>query len=465
LKNNYPRKRIKSALNGLNKDRKELATEELGYLVRKMILRIRESIWLLPGIYSIFAFLLAVIVIYIDHYELAEGVVPSFLMTNVELAQTILGSISAALLTMTTITFSTIMVVLTTYSSQFSPRTLNNFVEDPVTMRVLGIFMGGFVYSILSLLFMSESWYESSVISATVGVLIAFICLAFFAYFIHNVATSIQVSKLIREITDGALNSIRRQERVLESEFVNVIDDRKDAGFSYQNIKDVKCKGYGYVQLFDFEGLASYASERELGIEANFLIGDFLTEESIAFRVHHEDEIEDNLEDTLNQFLKLGKERSSIQDPEFALQKIVEVALRAISPAINDPNTARNCVLHLGMALADLSRIRANGRYVAHYDADKQPRIIRKQKRTKDILYLSFYQIVHYGKQDFSILLALIDSFLLIGKNADDTVKNMIWEIYIYTLEKFNSEELKELDKIYLNEKKSELSTLLGKSL
>ncbi|MGA9227664.1 MAG: DUF2254 family protein, partial [Mesobacillus sp.] len=172
-------------------------------MVRKIVLRIRESIWLLPGIYSIFAFLLALLVIYIDHNELAEGIVPSFLMTSIDLAQTILGSISAALLTMTTITFSTIMVVLTTYSSQFSPRTLNNFVEDPVTMRVLGIFMGGFVYSTLSLLFMSESWYKNDVISATVGVFLAFICLAFFAYFIHNVATSIQVSKLIREITYG----------------------------------------------------------------------------------------------------------------------------------------------------------------------------------------------------------------------------------------------------------------------
>jgi uncharacterized membrane protein len=434
-------------------------------MVRNIILRIRESIWLLPGIYSILAFILALIVIYIDHNELAQGIVPSFLMTNIELAQTILGSISAALLTMTTITFSTIMVVLTTYSSQFSPRTLNNFVEDPVTMRVLGIFMGGFVYSTLSLLFMSESWYESSVISATVGVLIAFICLAFFAYFIHNVATSIQVSKLIREITDGAMKSIRRQESALKSELVEVIDSREDAGFAYQHIRDIKCNGYGYVQLLDYESMTLYAAENNIGIEANFMIGDFLTEESIAFRVHHSNELEGNIEDILNQMLRLGKERSSYQDPEFALQKIVEVALRAISPAINDPNTAKNCVLHLGMALADLTRIRANGRYVAYYDGEKQPRVIRKQKRTKDILYLSYYQIIHYGREDFSILIALIESFLLIGKNTDEVGKMMIWEIFIYSLEKFNSAELKELDKVYLNEKKNELSTLIGKSL
>ncbi len=434
-------------------------------MVRKIALRIRESMWLRPVIYSVLAFLLALMVIYIDHNGLSQKVVPSFMLTSVDLAQTILGSLSGALLTMTTITFSTIMVVLTTYSSQFSPRTLNNFVEDPLTMRVLGIFMGGFVYSVLSLLFMSENWYESEVISASVGVVIAFICLGVFAYFIHNVATSIQVSTLIREITDGAMKVIKRQEQTLKSKFTNVIDDREDADFTYEFVRDVKCRGFGYVQLTDYHGLLKYASHHNIGVEANFLNGDFLTEDSIAFRVHHNGEVDEDLDGILNQYLKLGKERSSIQDPEFALQKIVEVALRAISPAINDPNTARVCISYLGMALSHLCRIRSNGRYIAYYDEEMQPRIIGKQKRTMDILYLSFYQIIHYGSEDFSILTALIDAYLLIGRSADDSLKKSIWELYIYNMEKFNTNELKGLDQLYLNEKKQELSTVLGIAL
>ncbi|MBT2679658.1 DUF2254 domain-containing protein [Bacillus sp. ISL-35] len=434
-------------------------------MLRKMALRIRESMWLRPVIYSVLAFLLALIVIYVDHNGLSQEVVPSFMLTSVDLAQTILGSLSGALLTMTTITFSTIMVVLTTYSSQFSPRTLNNFVEDPLTMRVLGIFMGGFVYSVLSLLFMSENWYESEVISASVGVVIAFICLGVFAYFIHNVATSIQVSTLIREITEGSMKVIKRQEETLESKFTNVIDDRKDADFTYEFVRDVKCRGYGYVQLTDYHGLLKYASQHRIGVEANFLNGDFLTEDSIAFRVHHSGELDEDIDGVLNQYLKLGKERSSIQDPEFALQKIVEVALRAISPAVNDPNTARVCISYLGMALSHLCRIRSNGRYIAYYDEEMQPRIIGKQKRTMDILYLSFYQIIHYGSEDFSILTALIDAYLLIGRSADESLKKSIWELYIYNMEKFNKDELKELDQLYLNEKKQELSTVLGIAL
>ncbi|MCM3124644.1 DUF2254 domain-containing protein [Mesobacillus sp. AQ2] len=434
-------------------------------MLRKMALRIRESMWLRPVIYSVLAFLLALIVIYVDHNGLSQEVVPSFMLTSVDLAQTILGTLSGALLTMTTITFSTIMVVLTTYSSQFSPRTLNNFVEDPLTMRVLGIFMGGFVYSVLSLLFMSENWYESEVISASIGVVIAFICLGVFAYFIHNVATSIQVSTLIREITEGSMKVIKRQEEILESKFTNVIDDRKDANFTYECVRDVKCRGYGYVQLTDYNGLLKYASQHKIGVEANFLNGDFLTDDSIAFRVHHSGELDEDINGVLNQYLKLGKERSSIQDPEFALQKIVEVALRAISPAVNDPNTARVCISYLGMALSHLCRIRSNGRYIAYYDEEMQPRIIGKQKRTMDILYLSFYQIIHYGSEDFSILIALIEAYLLIGRSADDSLKKSIWELYIYNMEKFNKDELKGLDQLYLNEKKQELSTVLGIAL
>lgn len=251
----------------------------------------------------------------------------------------------------------------------------------------------------------------------------------------------------------------------MESEYTNVIDDRKDAGFTYEFVRDVKCRGFGYVQLTDYQGLLEYASENEIGVEANFLNGDFMTENSIAFRVHHSGEFDKDIDAALNHYLRLGKERSSIQDPEFALQKIVEVALRAISPGINDPNTARVCISYLGMALSHLCRVRSNGRYIAYYDEDMQPRIIGKQKRTMDILYLSFYQIVHYGSQDFSILTALIDAYLLIGKTEDESLKKSVWELYIYSMEKFDSNELKELDQIYLNEKKRELSTVLGIAL
>lgn len=333
-------------------------------MIKKLIFKIRGSIWFIPGVYSILAFFLALIVIFVDHNDMLDGIFPSFLLTNVELAQTILGSISAALLTMTTITFSTIMVVLTTYSSQFSPRTLNNFVEAPITMRVLGIFMGGFVYSILALLFMNKNWYESQVVSATVSVAIALVCLAFFAYFIHNVATSIQVSTLISDLTEETFEAIRKQRKLQEKENIKVGEKWEKPDFNYKYVKKIEASEYGYIQLMDFEKLTGYAAEHNLIIEVDVLVGDFVTEASVLFTIYHSD---DDLELELNQFIKIGKERSSFEDPEFGVMKIVEIALRAISPGINDPNTARNCILHLGMILAELFRLRSNGRNIVFF--------------------------------------------------------------------------------------------------
>ncbi|YBZ95759.1 DUF2254 domain-containing protein [Bacillus sp. AK031] len=93
------------------------------------------------------------VTIMVDYYwaALMERFLPDFMMTQIDLAQTVLSTIAGSLLAMTTFTFSTVMVVLTTYSSQFSPRALKNFVNDNTTLRGLGIFMGGFIYSITAL--------------------------------------------------------------------------------------------------------------------------------------------------------------------------------------------------------------------------------------------------------------------------------------------------------------------------
>jgi Predicted membrane protein (DUF2254) len=156
------------------------STKERGRgLVKQFLFKIKEGTWFIPAVYTIVALILAIVVVYVDFY--LEAFYPEIFLVGLDLGKTILGTIAGSLLTMTTITFSTTMVVLTTYSSQFSPRTLENFIQDPVTMRVLGVFIGGFVYCIFTLLFIRES-VGNTVASATIGVIIAFICLAFFAF-------------------------------------------------------------------------------------------------------------------------------------------------------------------------------------------------------------------------------------------------------------------------------------------
>jgi len=207
----------------------------------------RESIWFIPSIYTILASIFALATVLVDtkYNNALKEYIPSYFRTTVDLAQTILGTLSGALLTMTTVTFSTIMVVLTMYSSQFSPRALQNFLNKSSTQRVLGIFMGGFVYTILSLLFMRKASINHEVISASVGVAIAVICLAFF---IHNVGTSVQVSRLIRELTDDVLIALDSEKEGMKENRVVWSEEKPFFAQSFTFVSEVKSGNFGYIQ-------------------------------------------------------------------------------------------------------------------------------------------------------------------------------------------------------------------------
>ncbi|WP_084006541.1 DUF2254 domain-containing protein [Guptibacillus hwajinpoensis] len=425
-------------------------------MIKKILLHIKESIWFIPGTYSVLSFLLAVVVILIDtvYYDEVQRYIPSFLTTTVDLAQTTLASLSAALLTMTTITFSTIMVVLTTYSSQFSPRTLKNFTTNPTTMRVLGIFMGGFVYSILSLLFMRKELIDHEVISATVGVITAFVCLAFFAFFLHRVASSIQVSNLIKELTDESLEMVREAKAALDDDRNKVSEVKPQFSSSYASVEEVTATNYGYIKLIDYDGLLTLAINNDYVIEVSEPIGSFVTPESKILSIYHKTE---EVTVNINQFITVGDERSSVQDIDFGIQKMVEIALRAISPGINDPNTAIGCIDYLRVPLVEAYQL--GGDFVTYYE-DNKPRVIGTQKNVEELLYSTFYQISFYGREDISILLAIFDTLIYISEHSKDDVKKEVQKISEYIMNRFDQNGLDVLDRKHVDAKRAKLLSI-----
>ncbi|WP_442599882.1 DUF2254 domain-containing protein [Neobacillus sp. D3-1R] len=426
-------------------------------MIQRVLLKIKNSIWLIPGFYCVLSLVIAIGVIMVDtrFYKQAEMALPDILLTSVDLSQTILGTIAGSLLTMTTLTFSTIMVVLTTYSSQFSPRTLRNFVTNRVTMRVLGIFMGGFVYSIFSLLFMKSNLHHP-VISSCVGVIFALVCLAFFAHFIHHVATFIQVSNLIDILTEDVL-------KIVESK-INMIKQKKHVFFmkdvylippSYQMKTKIHSPKHGYLQLLDYDELLRLAVEKDQIIEINQKIGQFISTNHSILTVYHRGE---ELEGDYQPIITVGRERTTMQDEEFALRKIVEITLRAISPAINDPNTAIDCIHHLGLALGEVCRL--DGHYLIYNDEQMKARVIVPQKPFEEILYLTFYQISHYGREDISVILAVFDALMMIVEKGSQEIKRIVWGFSHYLLEGVSFKQLKQLDQKNLQDKISKLKCL-----
>lgn len=426
--------------------------------MEKWTLRARKEIWFVPSLYALASILLTAIVISIDTVfaDSVQNNLPKIFFTNVDLSTTILSSIATAILTMTTISFSTIMVVLTTYSSQFSPRTLQDFMTEKTTLRVLGVFVGSFIYTVLSLLFMKDWLDEQRVLASGVGVILAVICVGYFVFFIHHVARSIQVSKLIERLMKEGLATVKKKKLLYKAE--KILFEKMDIPSSTQDKVELTPKATGYVQVIDAEGLAAKAKENGFHIVFNKRIGDFVTERSVIAIVYFTKEKPEDLD--LTSFIEVGEERTPLQDGEFALQKLAEVALRAISPGINDPNTANNCIRYMSRLLMEFGEVDSNA--ITYLDEDKEKRVTIPQRTFEEILYTGFYQIRIYGERDISVVLTILECLLLIAEGSNQEIKEKIKNMWDFLVESIKEEYFEPLDIKMVEEKKKKLSELLN---
>ncbi|RBW69088.1 DUF2254 domain-containing protein [Bacillus taeanensis] len=324
-------------------------------MIKKWYLRLHESVWFIPGSYSFFALILSIIALSVDtiYANNIHKWLPSYLLTDVELAQTILSALAPSLLTMTTITFSMIMVVLTTYTSQFSPRTLQNFITERRTLRVLGIFIGGFIYTILALLFMRKNEEEQVVFSAVLGVAISILCLGYFVYFIHHVATSLRVSKLIENLSTDILETVHKLHKGNKDK--NNVDYTPPSAqmldvLTNKPIEVPPLNNVGYIQLIDLEGLRNEAQQCNAVIKVNYPIGAYVGPATSLLLIWPQSKKIENTHRFLD-YITVGESRTTFQDMEYGIQKLTEIALRAVSPGINDPNTAITCIKSYGNIL------------------------------------------------------------------------------------------------------------------
>nr|WP_300004851.1 DUF2254 domain-containing protein [Tissierella sp.] len=398
--------------------------------IKKIYSNNRVILYLLK--YIVISIILCAIAILIDTrtVPILENI-PSIFLTSVDLAKVILGTLAGALLTITTFTFSTIMVVLTMYSSDFSPRVVNNFLTDKISMKVLGVFVGGFIYCIVTLFFMKNSFSEYLVISATIGVLYAIFSIMYFVRFIYRVSSSIQATKLIKRVYDESYEIIedslkyKKEKETLEEYKVK----------AYKNKVEVYSNQNGYLQLMNLDSLLSEIKDIDSKLIIHSHIGDFVTlNQNIGTLYHNEEELDEDLKEDIMNKLTFGNERLSMNDYKYSLQKIVDITLRAISPGINDPNTAIHCINILGVLLGKLSEIKEN--YTAIREEDSKGVVIYEDFNFAEDLYFTFYQVVHYGKEDVSVVVSLLQTLNRIGNIASENNLEILRDFsnYVYDI-------------------------------
>lgn len=397
--------------------------------LKRFFKRIRRSIWLYPALYSIFAVVLAFGVILIDARVFfdASGYIPSVFLTSTELAKNVLGIIASAFITIMTFTFSTTMVVLTMYTSQFSPRVVENFLEEKSTMKAFGIFVSGFLYAIISLLFIRDILSDYRIIAGTIGVVYIVIGIFNFIIFIHNVGTYTQASNLIDRLFHQASQSILKYCKVMEQYSLALKEEVEKVESKLQ----IKAPKNGYLLNMDYLGLLKISKDKNIQIVAEKVHGQFVTEEDIVLHICYsgDSDMDQNTLKDISSCIVIGERRNEEDDLGFALKKLVEVSLKALSPGINDPNTAILCIQDLGLLMRELAVLEPGFRMME----DAGGEVYREGLDFGTLLRDVFHQIIYYGKGDFFVMMSLMKALGHITENISAGNQPDLENFLVYT--------------------------------
>lgn len=455
-------------------------------MIKKLQLMIRKRVWFYPALISGLSFILAFGVGWFDLSRVlspGDGF-PTLFLTSVDLAKTILSVIAGSLMTMTTFTFSTTMVVLTTYASQFSPRTVENFLSDDDTMKVLGVFMGGFVYAIITLMFMRNSLGDHLVVSATIGIAFALVCLVQFMVYIQHVGAYIQTHNLIQRIFDEAEANIEDYQGLQAR--CERLERFETGGFAF--VVRLKSRRYGYIQRIEHEKLAMLARTLGCRMVIEKINGQFVTDETPLAALYFEREMTaeaGEMEKALD-YIVIGSEKLEYQNFNFSIQKIVEIALRAISPGINDPNTARHCLKMLGVLVSRLASLEGGyfvytaeeapgdktqepgGRKLSGRRSDSEEAAVPEGAAIfeavdfKQELNAGFYQIVHYGRSDVSVMLSLLKALRFVMEKASFENRKAVLLFLEVLWSKLDPVLLEGYDREMLESERADLEALMA---
>jgi len=400
---------------------------------------LQSSLWFVPLIIVMVAVGTAFGLIYLDSiidYK-PTGLFQYFFSGGAESARSILSTIAGAMLTVAGTVFSMTLVALTLASSQFGSRMLRNFMHDRLNQIVLGAYIATFVYCLLVLRTVKSEHGIDFVpnVSVLFAIFVAITNIFLLILFIHHISVSIQADQVISDISDSLDKSIKTlfpealgEENEEDSE-EKAIEIKKS--FSIQTT--VVNTRNGYLEAIDNETLMNLAKENDLFLTLEHRPGDFLVSKMELVQINSKTECDDEIKQKIERAFILGNKRTPIQDSEFAIHQIVEIAARALSPGINDPYTAITCIDKLTSAMGYLTR--ANFPSAYRYDREGQLRVITNPLTFHGMMDASFNQIRQYGKGSPAVLIRLMEVFIIINglagnKNQKSAVERHAAMVY-----------------------------------
>ncbi|CAN5884110.1 DUF2254 domain-containing protein [soil metagenome] len=318
--------------------------------IRKLLNQLGDTFWLVPGAMVLAGILLAIALLGIDR----SGRLPAWLTDSSWLyngggtgARTLLGAIASSTIGVAGTVFSITIAALSLAAGQMGPRLLRNFTRDRGVQMTLGAFLGTFSYALMVLRSVrtQEEGPFTPHLALSFGILLAFACVATLVYFVGHMANRINVDTVVEIVSDDIRDAMK-------STVTDKAQGEPPPASFWSDATTIVDARRGYLQQLDEKGLADWAVQHGTAIRLLARKGDYVFPGApIALMTVHVPEAEE----AVRKATALGATRGSAGDAEYAVRQLVEVAVRALSPGINDPHTAMSVLDRLGAVLCDLA--------------------------------------------------------------------------------------------------------------
>lgn len=344
---------------------------------------LQSSYYFIPALMGLTAIFLAITTSHIDrNLDVANSYYAGWFHPNsADGARAILSTIAGSMITVAGVTFSMTMVAVTSTSAQFGPRLIENFMRDKANQFTLGTFTSTFIYCLLIMrvtstedFVNSDAQIEAIVphLSLLVALGLTLMSVGVLIYFVHHIPETLNIGKITarlgRELRDTIEDLSENDETISRRE----VDMSR---FPIQDAIKVKSESEGYVQAFNTEALLKLATEHNLVIRIQFRPGDFCIKGNVIVHLWGEHyHLKNKIEQKIKNAFALGGERTIHQNVLFLADELVEILARALSPGVNDPFTAINCMNWFHSALSYLSKSTLSSPY--KFDTDGDLRLI-----------------------------------------------------------------------------------------
>jgi len=382
----------------------------------------RSSFWFVPAVIVLGAVGLATGLIALDAtVELhVDKKWPLLFGAGAAGSRGLLTAVASSMITVAGVVFSITIVALSLTSSQYTSRVLRNFMRDPMNQVVLGVFVGIFAYCLVVLRTIRGGDEGAFVPSLAVlgGLALAFVGIAFLIYFIHHISLSIQASSIIAAAAEETIAAV-------DHLFPKGLGDNADdvVGDPAVPLADhawsaVGAPKTGYVESVDEDALLAFARKHGTIVRMERGIGEFVVEDAPLASLAIPGGPDEDSAAELTGIYVISRQRTVQQDASFGIRQIVDVAVKALSPGVNDTTTAVMCIDYLGAILARL----AVREIPTPFRLDEgELRVIARGPSFESLLAEAFNQIRQNADGNVAVLLAILGALEVIaGRTRDD---------------------------------------------